>query len=203
MKKNNKRVLQNESGFTLIEIIAVLVILGILAAVAVSRMNFNNADLSAMEASLKSHLRYSQSKAMHSDTMVWGTRINSSTDRYWLFYSPYEVSCAWADNRVLPPGADASDVLDTKDRIRTSKVSVDISGILIGTSSTNRLTLVFDEMGVPFTAVTNTLTFKYPISLTKDNLNLTRLSSDLKITLSDGSGNTRIITISSETGFVQ
>ncbi len=37
MKKSMRKVLKNEQGFTLIEIIAVLIILGILAAVAVPK----------------------------------------------------------------------------------------------------------------------------------------------------------------------
>ncbi len=190
----------NNQGFTLIEVIAVLVIIGILSVVALSKMNDKNTDFYAIESSLKAHLRYAQSKAMYSESTVWGLRMNSGNDVYWLFNSNLNTACAWGANRILPPGGSASDALGTLNRIQTRRVGVDISGILIGTASTTRLTLVFNQMGVPFTAERETLTFLEPLNLTN---NLTRLTADIKINLSDGSGNSRTITISHETGFVK
>ena len=72
---------RNVHGFTLIEIIAVLVIIGIISAVAVTI--FSSLDkyklISEVEI-LKTHLRYAQSRAM-SDTVSWGIvlGVNSYT----------------------------------------------------------------------------------------------------------------------------
>jgi prepilin-type N-terminal cleavage/methylation domain-containing protein len=63
----------DNKGFTLIEIIAVLIILGIMAAVAVSRMGSNDSDLIPQADIIKSHLRFAQLKALSDDTSAsWG-----------------------------------------------------------------------------------------------------------------------------------
>lgn len=62
--------LSDNSGFTLLEIIAVLIIIGILCAVAISRANSTNeSELSAFASELKANLRYAQSNAMTTESI--------------------------------------------------------------------------------------------------------------------------------------
>jgi prepilin-type N-terminal cleavage/methylation domain-containing protein len=66
-------------GFTLIEIIAVLVILAIISAVAVSRVGSNESNLRAELNDLKAALRYAQQMAIASDsTITFRIAVNSS-----------------------------------------------------------------------------------------------------------------------------
>ena len=76
----------NDKGFTLIEIIAVLIILGIIAAVAISRgTGTDAAQLQAEVDTLKGHLRYAQYLAMNdissdaTSPTKWGIIINGSS----------------------------------------------------------------------------------------------------------------------------
>ena len=67
------------NGFTMIEIISVLVIIGILSAVAVSKMDSTDVYDVAMEIeTMKIHLRYSQIRAM-SHNEPWGIKISNGT----------------------------------------------------------------------------------------------------------------------------
>lgn len=72
-------MLANSNGFSLMEIICGLVIVGILSAVAVSRMASTDVYDVVMEIeTLKTHLRYCQIRAMsHNET--WGIKITSGT----------------------------------------------------------------------------------------------------------------------------
>ncbi len=65
-------------GFTLIEVISVLVLLGILAAVMVNRSLDNSADVAGEVEVVKGHLRFAQMKAMNSDT-TWGISFAGSS----------------------------------------------------------------------------------------------------------------------------
>lgn len=78
------RKIRSTRGFTLIEIIAVLVLIGILAAVAIARATDNTANEVAAANTLKTHLRYAQALAMNSDT-VWGVEGTGSSS-YQLYY---------------------------------------------------------------------------------------------------------------------
>lgn len=71
-----------ESGFTLLEIIAVLVLLGILTAVAVPRFLDLETDGRAAASALKARLRYAQARSMASDT-AWGVGFSGTS--YVLF----------------------------------------------------------------------------------------------------------------------
>jgi len=71
--------LADSNGFTMIEIISVLIIIGILSAVAVSKMTSNDIYDVVMETeTLKTHLRYSQIRAM-SYNGTWGSQISGGT----------------------------------------------------------------------------------------------------------------------------
>jgi type II secretory pathway pseudopilin PulG len=56
----------------MIEVVAVLVIIGIISAVAVSNMGTSQPDLIAQADSVKTHLRFAQLKALQDDTGTWG-----------------------------------------------------------------------------------------------------------------------------------
>ncbi|MFO8090499.1 MAG: prepilin-type N-terminal cleavage/methylation domain-containing protein [Desulfatiglandaceae bacterium] len=70
-------------GFTLIEVVVVLILVGVLAAVAVSRVTDTGAAERAAADSLKAHLRQAQGLSLNSDT-VWG--VQASGGSYHLFY---------------------------------------------------------------------------------------------------------------------
>lgn len=72
---------ENIAGFTVLEVVSLLVILGILAAVAVARYRDVGADDIAAANTLKTHLRYAQLRAM-GDTVQW--RIRLENDSYVL-----------------------------------------------------------------------------------------------------------------------
>jgi MSHA pilin protein MshC len=64
MPERSPRVPRSESGFTLGELVTVLVVLGIISAVAVSRMNNDPVLLSTQAEQLASDIRYVQTLAM-------------------------------------------------------------------------------------------------------------------------------------------
>ncbi len=189
--------LNNNRGFTLIEAIAILVIAGFLSALAIASFDGKNSDLFSVEATLKNHIRYAQSKSMFSDTGIWGICIDANSETYWLAREQSGV-VAWT-SITKPFGADASDMMDAQGRMNTNMMNVAIDSVSAG----NSLILLFDNMGIPFyTASTGSITINGPLM---DNGSLTRATSDIRIVLMDNStydGNTRTITVTHETGFV-
>jgi MSHA pilin protein MshC len=109
-------------GFTLVEVVVALIIMGIITALAISRLASNNVDLIAQTDVIKSHLRYAQSRAMNS-SVIWG--IRSSGSSYWLFRDGN------ASNKVALPGEDS-----------------DVVNLLVGMED---FTLSFNSWGIPHT----------------------------------------------------
>ncbi|MEN6422255.1 MAG: prepilin-type N-terminal cleavage/methylation domain-containing protein, partial [Smithella sp.] len=70
---------RDQGGFTMIEIISVLVIIAIVAAVVIARMaSPKEYDLASQAEVVKTHLRLAQSRAMNS-SQIWGINISGNT----------------------------------------------------------------------------------------------------------------------------
>ena len=72
-----------DGGFTLLEVILVLIFISIFATIAVSRQANPDVSLTAAAEVLKAHIRYAQMRAMNS-TVPWGVHAEAGTS-YWLF----------------------------------------------------------------------------------------------------------------------
>jgi len=100
-------IYKNAKGFTLIETIAVLIVLGILSAVVISRVTSTaEVNLKAQTEVLKSHIRYAQFRAMNmksNDPAATGCNasfgIGISGNTYFMFRD-----CD-TGNKVILPGA--------------------------------------------------------------------------------------------------
>jgi prepilin-type N-terminal cleavage/methylation domain-containing protein len=167
----------NHSGFTMMEIVAVIVIMVIVAAVAVMRLPSDQSNLIATKDTLTSHLRLAQARAMNNSMTidapsVWGVRFISTT-QYHLFYCDTASTCNPSNvaNRVAFPGA-GSLVMD----ISRSKVQVTNGAMIIA----------FDRFGTPYTDATLA----------------TPLTPALTLNLRDNNGNTRPINITPQTGMI-
>ncbi len=119
---------KNNSGFTIIEIITVLIVMGIITAFAVGRVADNKPELIAQKEVLKVHLRYAQSRSMNSNDN-YGIESNGNT--YWLF----RISSA---NRVNFPG-------EQSDNIDLAALGLSLSIITDGNI------VCFNSKGVPYT----------------------------------------------------
>lgn len=172
------KIFKTQNGFTLIEIISVLVILGILVTVAVSRMsNFDVAVYTGRDA-LKAHLRYAQTMAMNKDPntgteTIMGINYDAGANQYWLFR-----------------GTNTSDILLLPDDSKyvTGDRKIDLAAKKININS--GFTIYFDNHGIPYTAYTNSTTN-------------TPLVNALPIVVTSLSGSSsKSLTITPQTGFI-
>lgn len=76
--------IRKESGFTIIEIVVVLIVMSIITAFSISRGINPRTDLNIQTEVLKTHLRHAQARALNSN-IPWGIRTNAAGDIYWLF----------------------------------------------------------------------------------------------------------------------
>lgn len=140
-------------GFTLIEIIAVLIVVGILAAIVVVRAT-NTASTNRISRTnvIKNHIRYAQAMAMKQGS-VWGIKCDG-TD-YWLFRTTTPDSAA---NQRPLPGED-----DTKVPLSAKSITM------------TAFTVFFDSGGRPYTAYVNPssnspVSAANPLSITVDSV---------------------------------
>lgn len=120
----------NEHGFTLLEIIVVLILIGVISGVFVSRtMNIQQIDLETRTAKVQTHIRYAQTMAMKRSDTIWGIKCYD-TD-YWLF-------------RTNDPDTESNQV----QFLGESSVKVPMSGM-------GAFTLFFDKYGIPYTSYTD------------------------------------------------
>jgi MSHA pilin protein MshC len=91
----------NQRGFTLIEVVAVLMIIGIVAVIAMVRVSSTeDIDLASQVEAVKGHLRFAQIRAMNTDSN-WG--IHFSETSYYLFQGT-------DSSKVMIIGEDSPDV---------------------------------------------------------------------------------------------
>jgi MSHA pilin protein MshC len=127
--------LKNTSGFTVIEIITVLIVMGIITAFVIGRAGSNRTDLIVQAEILKAHLRYAQTQAINS-TLDFGIESDPTGSNYWLFRY---------DTGEAPP------VVKTK-LPSESADQVNLAGK--GLSMTANAIVCFNTRGIPFTDYT-------------------------------------------------
>jgi len=76
---------RSDCRFSLMEVIASLVVIGVIAAVTASRITDTGADAAAEAARVKAHLRFAQALSMSDDTVTWG--IHFTAGSYTLYRS--------------------------------------------------------------------------------------------------------------------
>ena len=129
----------NNRGFTLIEIIAVLIILGIISVVILSRGSATDeARLQAEVDTLKGHLRYSQSLAMNDiPPTKWGIQISGQS--YTLVRNLTGNGATFDSPHNLPGDSSA-----------THSFAAPITATAIN--------ILFDDWGSPYNAATKLVT---------------------------------------------
>ncbi len=164
--------LGKQSGFTLLEVICVLVIIGILAAVAVVRIHdiIDDSNLEADTESLKNHIRYVQ---------IWSI---SHTDRN------FGVQCEnnTCEAFYITASSDSAASLDIGSKTRITFPGSQTGSTVLSDSQVNNFNLAFDFAGRPFSGTGN-------------NLNL--VTTTLNIILSGSSGSLTI-SVTPDTGFI-
>ena len=174
------KIFKTQDGFTLIETIAILVILAILVAIVVSRLTNYNMDVYTGVDALKAHLRYAQTMAMNKDPntdanteTIMGINYDAGANQYWLF-----------------KGIDTTNILLLPDDSKyiTGDRKIDLAAKNIRLDS--GFTIYFDNHGIPYTSYT-TSTMNTP------------LANDLTINvISLSSGFSKPLKITQRTGFI-
>jgi prepilin-type N-terminal cleavage/methylation domain-containing protein len=166
--------LKRRSGFSFIEVIAVLVIIVIISAVVISKSGSFSTDLVSQTEILKTHLRYAQTMGMSgTDTSdIFG--FNCAGGFYWMFKgtNPANNIIMLPDDQQYNTGNDG-------------KLDLGKKKIAIATA----FTVYFDQRGIPYSAYTDeTTNTPYPSDLTITVTPLGEASPTESITLTQLTG---------------
>ena len=93
-------------GFTMLEVIVVLIILGIITAFVVSRSTNISAELSSETGIIKTHLRYAQCMALANDIYSWRITLSSGSPDYYTL-SKINKSDSTETNPINLPNEDS------------------------------------------------------------------------------------------------
>jgi prepilin-type N-terminal cleavage/methylation domain-containing protein len=157
-------ITRNQRGFTLIEIVVVLVLISIIAATVFTRsITTDQINFGAQTEKIKSHIRYAQSMAMKRN-QAWGIRCIGNA--YWLFGPG--ASPLIAITPIQMPGQNAA-VISLSDQ------GLDIPSSFI---------LYFDGHGRPYQLATGPLVADLPITI--EDLPDRSLSRNIFITAETG-----------------
>ncbi len=116
------RIGRNSTGVTLLEVLTVLLLIGIITVVVISRGDMGTADLLAQAEAIKAHIRYAQSRSMDSSRR-WGVRVAASGQAYWMFVDD-------ETNRRILPGetTDTVDLIDNGLTLTPTRLSFNDRG---------------------------------------------------------------------------
>jgi MSHA pilin protein MshC len=139
---------RNQAGFTLIEIVMVIVLIAILAAVAIVRHKYVDPTLISQTQVLKAHIRYAQMRSLSTDSQ-WGIKYEVIGDQraYWLFKRPQ------TNNRIVLPG-------ESDDRVHLDRMDIVVSQ--------GSFEVEFDGWGRPSSTLSGTGTLN--LELTKSGV---------------------------------
>ena len=168
--------LKEDSGFTLIEVILVMVIIVLISAVVITRSRDLSTGLISQTEIMKTHLRYAQSLSMSAGgSDVFGISCSASPNEYWLFKGTDPNS------NVMNLTDDAAYDIDNDDRLDLAQKDIQASAF----------TVFFDHRGIPYSAYT-------------DETSNTPLSPDLTISVTPAGEVSPVetITITELTGFI-
>jgi MSHA pilin protein MshC len=153
--------MSRQTGFTLLELIMVMILIGILAVTAVPRLLNNNVDDYSLRDQLLSRLQLVQTQAMNAVNYSYRVAFYTSTDDDYAGYYRTEQCDSDGDNCSCHPATDSSG---------------SCSSTVYHTSSTlNTGVLRFNALGVPQTCPdgsSSSLTSGNSCTLTMGDLSL-------------------------------
>jgi len=132
------------SGFTLLEVLAVMVLMGILAVLAVVQHSTSDATLVAQAQVLKSHLRYAQMRSINTD-LNWGIYYNYNggniNECYYLLFNGHSIA-----NIEQLPG-------ESQDRVYLGDMGISIASAAgAAIPGAQSFQVEFDQWGRPSSA---------------------------------------------------
>ena len=132
------KMTRNNRGFTIIEIIVVLLLISIIAAAAFSRsISTDQMNFRSQFDKIQNQMRYPQSMAMKRSEW-WG--FSCDTNDYWIFTGTNET--IGANQRILPGQ-------------QQTLISLNDLGVTMDKGG-NPFTVIFDSFGIPYSPDWNT-----------------------------------------------